>query len=221
LREGFGVRETRRTIIEALILAAVSLVLGLGVNAVNDEGVIIFRQNFPKLPIASIQTTQPSTSTAPASTVAANAPSAGGSDLTREADARLMAAGINIARYEDLKALLSDQLFNVTKHLIDARDDEHYQQGHIAGAHQLFPYQIDRFLPGLLPLLLPAEKVIIYCNGGDCVDSESTAIELIQRGVTQSKIFVYTGGYQDWIAHHEQLEKGDRGSGNLIPAPAH
>jgi rhodanese-related sulfurtransferase len=110
-----------------------------------------------------------------------------------------------------------DPLYGSMQFLIDARDDEHYQAGHLTGAYQLDHYRADRYLPTLLPLLLPADKIIIYCNGGDCEDSELAARDLIENGISHTRIHVYLEGYKDWIARHEPVEKGERGSGIIAP----
>lgn len=210
-------REVRRTCLEALVLVVASVVLALGVNAVRDDGLVLRRQYFPRLAGGKGPSSTPATQ---ATMPGVDEGPAVENDPVKIAEKHLAAEGINIARHADVKAMLADPLFGATQFLVDARDDEHYSAGHIAGAYQLDHYHIDRFLPDLMPLLLPAQKVIVYCNGGHCEDSEATAIELMQRGVDRSKIFVYAGGYQDWIAHSEQLEKGERGSGQLIAAPA-
>ena len=56
---------------------------------------------------------------------------------------------------------------------------------------------------------------MVYCNGGDCDDSESAAILLRNVGIPNLKLFVYVGGIKQWMANGLPVETGARNSGNL------
>jgi rhodanese-related sulfurtransferase len=59
---------------------------------------------------------------------------------------------------------------------------------------------------------------VIYCNGGDCDDSESAAITLRDVGIANPKLFIYTGGITEWTTNGLPVEIGGRNSGNLRSA---
>jgi rhodanese-related sulfurtransferase len=96
---------------------------------------------------------------------------------------------------------------------VDARDDRHFQEGHIPGAHQLDHFRPENYLSAVLAVCTSAEKIVVYCNGGDCEDSEFTAIMLTQAGVPADRLFIYAGGISEWKQHGEPVELGARGSG--------
>jgi rhodanese-related sulfurtransferase len=98
---------------------------------------------------------------------------------------------------------------------IDARDEQHYREGHIPGACEFDPYYPEKYFAAVLPVCQAAEKIVVYCNGGDCDDSESAAILLRDVGITNQKLFVYTGGIPEWITNGLPVEIGGRNSGNL------
>jgi rhodanese-related sulfurtransferase len=98
---------------------------------------------------------------------------------------------------------------------IDARDEPHYQEGHIPGAYEFDPYRPEKYFATVLPVCQAAEQIVFYCNGGDCDDSESAAIALRDVGIANQKLFVYTGGITEWTTNGLPVEIGGRNSGNL------
>jgi 3-mercaptopyruvate sulfurtransferase SseA len=77
---------------------------------------------------------------------------------------------------------------------------------------------LDRYHPekDLAADLVPcqnAERVVVYCMGGDCEDAEFTALMLRDAGVSNKNLFVYGGGFDEWSASHLPLEQGARNSG--------
>jgi rhodanese-related sulfurtransferase len=61
-------------------------------------------------------------------------------------------------------------------------------------------------------------KVVVYCNGGECEDSEFAAIMLRDAGVPREALFIYAGGITEWKAQRLPMEAGARRSGEL-PKP--
>jgi rhodanese-related sulfurtransferase len=98
---------------------------------------------------------------------------------------------------------------------IDARDEEHYRQGHIPGAYEFDPYHPEKYFDTVLPVCQKAEQIVVYCNGGDCDDSESAALLLRDVGIPNQKLFVYGGGITEWTTNSLPVETGARNSGNL------
>ncbi|HEX5133372.1 MAG TPA: rhodanese-like domain-containing protein [Candidatus Krumholzibacteria bacterium] len=82
--------------------------------------------------------------------------------------------------------------------IIDARDPQEYEFGHIPGAINV-PY--DR-LPEYLDMLsaeVPMDQpVIIYCRGPECDFSDQLATELKVLGYQNVRVF--TGGWEQWSA---------------------
>ncbi len=99
--------------------------------------------------------------------------------------------------------------------IIDARDDSHYLEGHVPGAYQLDHYRLEQYLPTVLPACEMATRIVIYCNGGKCEDSELAAYDLMDAGVDPNKICVYLGGATAWAQAGLPLERGDRLSQDL------
>ncbi len=60
-----------------------------------------------------------------------------------------------------------------------------------------------------------AERVVVYCNGGNCEDSELAASLLRDAGIPAEKLQVYLGGFTEWEAQGMPVEIGVRSSGQL------
>jgi rhodanese-related sulfurtransferase len=98
---------------------------------------------------------------------------------------------------------------------VDARNGDHYREGHIPGAYQLDPYHPEKYLDAVVPICQSAEVVVVYCTGKECEDSELSAILLRNIGIPNDKIFVYAGGFDDWKDSHSPIETGTRLSGKI------
>jgi rhodanese-related sulfurtransferase len=96
---------------------------------------------------------------------------------------------------------------------VDARDEDHYTQGHIPGSYPLDRYHPENDLSAVLTPCQNADQVVVYCAGGDCDDADYAALLLRDAGVPIQKLFVYAGGFDEWSASHLPLEKGPRNSG--------
>lgn len=83
---------------------------------------------------------------------------------------------------------------------VDARDEEHFAEGHIPGAIQCFPYEIERCLDRVKAAAGGAEKVVVYCGGGECEDSIFMCRELTEAGVPFEAVYLFEGGWKEWSA---------------------
>lgn len=101
---------------------------------------------------------------------------------------------------------------------VDARDDRHYEEGHVPGAYQLDRYHPENHLPTVLPACLDATRVVVYCTGGECEDSHFAAQSLQEAGVPTERLSVYAGGMTEWEARRLPVESGARKSGKLRTA---
>lgn len=90
--------------------------------------------------------------------------------------------------------------------IVDAREKEEYDAGHITGAVHL-PYEQVITDPAKLEAFDPQGKpTIIYCGGGTCEVSMNLAYALIQAG--KSRLLVFMGGYPEWEAAGYPITKG-------------
>jgi len=180
---------------ETAVIVVTGLLLGLLANSFSPRGLKLGRDYFPKLarPVA-VAPTHPS---APPTTNAVL-------DRLRERGLQPLEHAAVVALFHDRQSAQGTIIF------VDARNDAQYEAGHIPGAHQLDYYRLEAYLPTVLAACAPAEKILVYCNGGDCEDSELTAILLIQSGVPRERLFVYPGGFAEWTAKGLPLELGPR-----------
>jgi rhodanese-related sulfurtransferase len=81
--------------------------------------------------------------------------------------------------------------------ILDAREPERYQEGHIPGSLNFSALELDKFAPLVMPQLRDKDQEIIaYCNGGDCTLSLELAKTLIDQGFT--KVEVFEDGWPAW-----------------------
>lgn len=130
--------------------------------------------------------------------------------------ARLKEEGLKVADRDEVVRWYHDPRYQEGLFVfVDARNDEHYRSGHIPGAYLFDRYRAGEYLAAVLPVCLTAEKVVVYCTGGDCEDSEFAAITLRDAGVSPQNLYVYSGGMADWTAAGLPVESGKRNSGVL------
>lgn len=82
---------------------------------------------------------------------------------------------------------------------IDARSkEEDYAAGHIAGAIRMSADMFDSGHPDAEAIFNYADdtRIVIYCSGGECDESESTRARLEMRGYLVSHI--YKNGWEEW-----------------------
>ena len=132
--------------------------------------------------------------------------------------ARLQAKGLRLLSGPETLALYQSPGYQQELIVfVDARDDRHYESGHIPAAYHFDRYYPDKYLPMILPPCLNATQVVVYCTGGACEDSEFAALALREAGVAPERIAVFAGGLNEWITLSAPLELGGRSSGNLKP----
>jgi rhodanese-related sulfurtransferase len=198
-------RNAKAVVFEALFIAALGLVFALAANALSPRGLRLSRNYFP-----DAETPAPVSSTVAATTSAStSAPNA--------TIQRLQQRGLQLVSSNEVVELFRDPRYEQGLVVfIDARDDQHYGAGHIPGAWQFHHYRADDYLPTILPVCLNALKVVVYCSGGECEDSEFAAIMLRDAGVPRDLLFVYAGGILEWKASGLPVETGARLSGEFL-----
>ncbi|HVV02176.1 MAG TPA: rhodanese-like domain-containing protein [Verrucomicrobiae bacterium] len=196
----------KSALIEAIFIAICGCILAFAANALSPRGLRLSRNYFPAAPTIAGQNEHAST----------NTPSA---ELARNAYARLKerlaAEGLQLIDGETALDLFhqSRQAPNAII-FIDARDDAHYATAHVPGAYQLDRYRPEAYLPTVIPACLAANKIVVYCNGGECEDSEFAARMLKDDiKIPAEKLFVYGGGITEWTERKWPLEAGARNSG--------
>ena len=99
---------------------------------------------------------------------------------------------------------------------IDARDDEHYQAGHIPGAYHYYHFRPENYLTNVVQVCLAAQQIVFYCSGGECDESIQAAITLRDSiHIPKEKVFVYGGGMNEWTTNRLPIEVGARNSGQF------
>lgn len=101
---------------------------------------------------------------------------------------------------------------------VDARNAKQYAAGHIPGAYHFDRYRPEEHLPAVLPACLTAQRVVVYCTGGQCEDSHFAARQLEESGVPAERLAVFAGGIAEWTSNKLPLETGVRHSGMMQPA---
>jgi rhodanese-related sulfurtransferase len=192
-------------------VAVVGLAMALAANQLSPRGLSLSRNYFPGggKPIPKVEA---STNGVPSSQgtnqVASGAP--------ETLAARLQAKGLKPIEREAAVQAFRDPRYEAELIVfVDARDDQHYQEGHVPGAYQFDHYRPESYLPAVLPACQNAERIVVYCNGGNCEDSEFAALTLKANGVSLERLFVYAGGMTEWATNGLPVEIGTRKSGNL------
>jgi rhodanese-related sulfurtransferase len=98
--------------------------------------------------------------------------------------------------------------------VVDARRKKDYEQGHVAGARNISPWEgdadakitalVNEGRDGALP-------VLVYCSGGDCEDSHMLATRIYGGGF--NNLLVYRDGWPDWV------KRGGKSAAGPEPAP--
>jgi rhodanese-related sulfurtransferase len=91
---------------------------------------------------------------------------------------------------------------------IDARNDRDFAEGHIPGAYQCDHYCIQEYIDEIPAVVRGAERIIVYCAGGQCEDSVLLCGDLIDLGIPYDKLCVFGGGWAAWQDNDMPVEKG-------------
>lgn len=208
-------KEIGRVILEAMIVLIVGTAFSLGANFVSKHRLNITRDYFP--PLKKPQTypileAQPSPGPA-ASPATASAPTA----LETE-EQRIKDAGFTPIRYDEVLRMYGDEKYQHGAYVfVDAREEAQFKAGHVPRAWPLNHYDpnLDASIAAVLPVFLSAEKIVLYCEGGNCTDSLFAAGDLRDKGLEAARLYVYAGGFDEWKNHGQPVEKGERMSGDV------
>jgi rhodanese-related sulfurtransferase len=202
----------RKTLQQALMVALLGLGFALLANHLSPRGISLTRNYFFfNNEVAHARTNAPAPSQSTSRTNAAGVETA--ADRGARLRARLAEKGLQLITHVQAVEFFNDARFAQGLIVfVDARNDKHYEAGHIPGAHQLDHYRLERYLQDLLPRCLIAESVVIYCNGGECEDSLFAATDLLEVGLPAAKLLIYEGGFNEWKQAGMPVEtgRGDR-----------
>lgn len=197
-------KAVKKLLLEALLAGATGLILAFVANGLSPRGLELTRNYSPGGALAAARATPIGTNSATPTQILA---------------AQLQAEGLHLADSNLVAELFADPKKDQDLVIfVDARDDEHYRAGHIPGAFQLDHYYPEKYLATVLPACQAAERIVVYCKGGSCEDSEQTAIFLRDAGIAGEKVYVYAGGFDEWSANKKPVETGSRNSGKSIQA---
>ena len=198
----------RKVLLEALLVAGIGAALSFAANALSPRGLKLTRDFFGLNSPAP--TNQVATGTNVTVGVSTNASPL---ELLK---ARIERRGLHLADSNQVIQLFRDPRFEQGLVVfVDAREDGYYQQGHIPNAYQLDYYRPEKYLATVLPVSQMAEQIVVYCNGGNCEDSEFAALFLLSAGIPKEKLLVYGGGMTEWETNGLPVELGLRQSGNF------
>lgn len=192
------------------MVALTGLAFGWIANRVSPRGLELSRNYFP-----GASRTSPTASGS--NTAAAILGTNGAMGIASNSiAARLREKGLQMMERVEAEKLFRDVRYQQELVVfVDARDDRHYQEGHIPGAYQFDHYRAANYLPTVFPICQIAEQIVVYCNGGDCEDSEFAALTLKAAGIPLERLFVLAGGMTEWRTNGLPFEVGDRKSGNV------
>ena len=188
----------RKVLLEWLLVAVTGAAVALAANGLSPRGLNLTRNYFPA-----------------GSTAATNA-----SSPANLLAARLREQGIHLANSNQVSQFFTDPRYGQELIVfIDARDEQHYLDGHIPGACLFDYYHPEKYIATVLQLCQTAEQIVVYCNGGDCEDSVFAANMLRDAAIPGEKLFVYGGGIAEWTTNGHPVEVGPRHSGQFKGAP--
>lgn len=208
-----------KTFAQAAAVVAAGILLGLLGNALSPVGLSLKRNYFPLDPPKPTSPATPAGEAAMGTTVPGNP--AAPIEAAPPAPPPTSPDGPARLSREEVEALFNDprRLADLVV-FIDARDQAHFEQGHIPGAFLFDHYRPEEHLAEVLPVCQTAEVVVVYCNGGDCEDSLFAAHTLKEQGASSDRLRVYEGGFQEWRGAGLPVEIGPRLSGMLEnPSP--
>ncbi|MEY2427159.1 MAG: hypothetical protein QOJ40_44 [Verrucomicrobiota bacterium] len=202
----------KQVLLEGFVVGLAGAALAFAANALSPQGIKLTTDYFPGSSHAS---SLPGNGTN--RTAAINRTNNAALSSEELLAARLRQNGLQLIRTDEVVKLFHDPRYEQDLVVfIDAREDNHYQAGHIPGAFQFDHFHPENYLATVLPVCQAAQQIVVYCHGGECEDSEFAAVMLTRdAGIAKEKVFVYGGGITEWTERGLPVEIGSRKSGNL------
>ena len=208
-----------------LLIVLIGTAVGLVANALSPRGLSLTRDYFGALAPAEVRRSHGAVPP-PASHAGATVPGAdGGAPSTTAKDPAHGAAapadsnpsggtattkhGLPLATHDEVVGWFHDPAYREQRIVfIDARNDDAYATGHIPGAYPFDHYHPENHMANVLAVTQLAERIVVYCTGGDCEDSELAMLDLIALGIPRSKLVIYGGGFTEWTKRHLPVQTG-------------
>ncbi|MHC5210564.1 MAG: rhodanese-like domain-containing protein [Planctomycetota bacterium] len=221
-------------LLEASLVVAAGLALGWAGNELSPRGLRVDRDYFPRAPTTAVMNavapegprSDPAgdpagdaAAPAPPATDTTGDPAAPATDVAgdpgqQKAVERLQARGLVPFHFDEARATFEDDMYAAGAYLfLDARSEEEHALGHIPGAYVFDHYHIERYLNEIMALAPSSMRMVVYCSGGDCEDSEFAAATLAELLPDPGVLRVYVGGMTEWEQRDMPIETGPRGSG--------
>lgn len=198
-----------KVIIPAAAIVAIGGGIGLADMMMRNDRVTLSRKAPPppEIKVDQTDTTKPpqaapasdAAPTPPAPTDSAQTPAPPSEAAKPAAAGELPAGHLTIAQ--------SKALFDQGSIFIDARRKEVYVEGHVAGAFRADMASFKSGDPAWLSGLPKDLALIVYCNGGDCDESEHVA-QLLDASGFQA-VYVMHDGFPGWKAAGHPTETGE------------
>lgn len=205
----FQVGDMKRTVAATVGIVAIGLVLGLGFNAARRKNRIEIGRNYFK--VADVPGVRaPVTPGDPSGAVGGSTPGDKSPSPDIDDGPSLPEHPFTVISAEEA-FVLSDAPGRYTGEIVfvDARDDKHFEEGHIPGAHQIDHFNLEVYMDAaMLDRLDVAETIVVYCGGGDCEDSIFLSSALLDFDIPQAKIRLFEGGMAEWTEQAYPIEEG-------------
>lgn len=224
----------KKTLVQLAALAALGVIVGFTANAVRASGSIRFTKNYFARGFDLAKPTERGEASPgevrvgdrdEAQMHVPGAPLAGAAPAASPADDWPEEAGAPAAMAEDeghvehpYQSISTKEVFDLFQDpgtawgvslFVDARSDQAYGEGHIPGAFQVDPYNPGDYIDAVLEREPGAEKIVVYCNGGDCEDSIFLCRDLIYEfNIPYEKVYLYEGGWKAWKRNDLPVETG-------------
>lgn len=186
---------------DSVLIVVLGTVLGLAANAVSPRGLSLTRDYFGGTPGKVLRAESGSAVQSGSQGTDAARPATDGSTGTdQKGEPSHTKHGLPLATHEQVADWFRDPSYAQQKIVfIDARDEAHYAEKHIPGAYPFDHYHPDRYIANVLAAAQLADRIVVYCHGGDCEDSELAFQDLVALGVPESKLVIYGGGITEWV----------------------
>jgi rhodanese-related sulfurtransferase len=191
-----------------MIILALVVILGFSYNAFSPKGLPLIRVAPVKVEVAdsllfgttqdtvrksippASRTEQPEVADPPQQRLSPGSQTT--SDIARK-EKKEQEGVLNIITLDQLKRLLAEK----RGVLIDARSEEEYGKGHIAGAKNMSALEVEKHFEEIA--VMPRDTlVLIYCNNPDCHLGRTLAEFMQQFNFT--KLYLYDDGWDGWTA---------------------
>lgn len=188
----------RRVLFQFLVL----LFLGLAAGAAHSWGTTIMLRLPPPAPRADGTTTPTPNVTPPP---AAGNPSSTTPPVTPAATSAQAATNPYYIELADAKKHfdVGDAIF------VDARGVKEFREGHIRGAMRLTKEDFGGGPPTKVKNYLVGQRVIVYCVGSECTDSEAVIKRLIACNLPMGPYHIIKDGFPGWHKAGYPVETGD------------